>query len=494
MENRAESKALQAIGLLASRRWPYFATSFVKMIPVRSPGLGTFACDEFWRWYYDPALLPGVLPSPTNEVGVGALLREWTVPQAATVKGHELEHLLGCHHRRRKTLGALFDSEGNRLSDAEQQKCWVEGAEKAINGQYLQERKDGERVPKWPMPGKPVLPREDEPLGKTAEWYAREAAKRIVTEQEEDGLSSRPPQGEDEGCPPGKEGGEGEGGGQEQEEEQKAPGTGGDCGSCSDGKARDYELPPPGTMMEEEQEDGSIEMVPAPGVDHEDAEVIRTHAAREVERHIATHGRGSVPAHLREWAEERLKKATVPWDKELRTRIQRSVAKAKGQQDYSYARPGRRQGIMPSVIFPSMVKPEPTVCVVGDTSGSMYGLLESLASEVNGICKSVGLSRVVFIGCGAGIHMTERISSGGGLGLAARGGTDMRVGIEAAEKLRPRPNICIVLTDGLTPWPSKAPSRMQVIVGVIGDSRTCVDRVPKWARAIHIPEDRIIKE
>jgi len=241
--------------------------------------------------------------------------------------------------------------------------------------------------------------------------------------------------------------------------------------------------------MEEEQEDGTIKMVPAPGLDADDAETMRQHSAMEIASHVAEHGRGSVPAHLRVWAEEFLAPPKINWRQVFLARLRSAMTWVRGMTDYSYGRPSRRQAAMGGVIFPSMVRPQIEIAVLVDTSGSMAGRLERVVSEVEGMCRSAGQSRVTLIGCGAGIHMIKKIRSGAGLGLAACGGTDMRVGIAAVEKLKPRPNICVVLTDAMTPWPVKAPAGMKVIVGVIGSSGTYANRVPSWARTIEIPLD-----
>jgi hypothetical protein len=52
-------------------------------------------------------------------------------------------------------------------------------------------------------------------------------------------------------------------------------------------------------------------------------------------------------------------------------------------------------------------------------------------------------------------------------------------------KDKPRPHIVIVLTDGYTPWPAKAPVGVKTIVGIIGaytDENSC----PDWAKKIVI--------
>ena len=53
----------------------------------------------------------------------------------------------------------------------------------------------------------------------------------------------------------------------------------------------------------------------------------------------------------------------------------------------------------------------------------------------------------------------KRISRVEDVVLTGGGGTDMRVGIEAAEKANPSGAVTIILPDGDTPWPAAPPSR-----------------------------------
>jgi hypothetical protein len=59
----------------------------------------------------------------------------------------------------------------------------------------------------------------------------------------------------------------------------------------------------------------------------------------------------------------------------------------------------------------------------------------------------------------------------------------MGAGIAAACALRPRPAITVVLTDGYTPWPDRAPKGMRVIVALLGDASR---DAPPWARAVRV--------
>ena len=54
-----ERDAFQAARVVMLERMPYLAAAAFALKPVAVPGLGTFACDQFWRVYMDPDLLVG---------------------------------------------------------------------------------------------------------------------------------------------------------------------------------------------------------------------------------------------------------------------------------------------------------------------------------------------------------------------------------------------------------------------------------------------------
>ena len=69
------------------------------------------------------------------------------------------------------------------------------------------------------------------------------------------------------------------------------------------------------------------------------------------------------------------------------------------------------------------------------------------------------------------------------------GGTDMGRGIEAAMRLRPKPSVIVVLTDGYTPWPHERPRGVRVIVGLLTEYADAVVGAPEWARTVVIERE-----
>jgi predicted metal-dependent peptidase len=116
--------------------------------------------------------------------------------------------------------------------------------------------------------------------------------------------------------------------------------------------------------------------------------------------------------------------------------------------------------------------------MIVDTSGSMtdHDLALALA-ELRGVllatCSSV---RARVLSVDAAVHASQRVTRVDQIALAGGGGTDMRVGFEAVERLRPRPTVVVVVTDGQTPWPARPPRGMSVVVAL-----TCPAVTPAWA-------------
>jgi predicted metal-dependent peptidase len=223
----------------------------------------------------------------------------------------------------------------------------------------------------------------------------------------------------------------------------------------------------------------------ADGLDGAEADLVRRHVARAVQA-AQGKGRGMPPQGLARWAGEVLTPPTVPWDRVLRAVIRRALADQSGRTNYSYARPSRRS--LPGIVAPAMRGPSITVSIVIDTSGSMSaGDLSAAMGEVAGVLRAGGVARerVRILSCDAASTSAQAVRSVADVQLVGGGGTDMRVGIDAANAARPAPHVVIVLTDGDTPWPDR-PSRAHLVCAVIGND-AALSRTPEWASRVQIP-------
>ncbi|GAB2472069.1 DUF2201 family putative metallopeptidase [Xylanimonas ulmi] len=182
-----------------------------------------------------------------------------------------------------------------------------------------------------------------------------------------------------------------------------------------------------------------------------EGDLVRRRVANAVQEAAHAKGRGSVPAGLSRWASDVLAPPTVPWERVLRAAVRRAVADRAGRVDYTYSRPSRRR--LPRIIKPAMRAPSVIVSVVVDTSGSMgQADLTAAMSEVTGVLHASGVARehLRLLSVDAAATKPQRIRSVASINLTGGGGTDMRVGIAAAEAATRAPHVVIVLTDGLT--------------------------------------------
>jgi predicted metal-dependent peptidase len=259
------------------------------------------------------------------------------------------------------------------------------------------------------------------------------------------------------------------------EDEEEGEGDGGNesgdlpGGSSMDGIPRSWEDGPEG-------ESG------VPEVPESLQECIRHQVSENI---IEAHkSRSHVPLGLLMKAQENMAPPKVSWQKEMSAAIRACIADVAGAVDFTYRRPSRRQSIYGDIIMPAVRRPVPDTAIVLDTSGSMIGDdVQRALNETQGVLKALGGVGVRVLATDAQVHSRQRVNHASKIQVLGGGGTDMRVGLAEAAKLKPNPDLCIVLTDGYTPWPTKAPKGMRVIVGVIGKY---TDGIPKWARTVVI--------
>ena len=201
---------------------------------------------------------------------------------------------------------------------------------------------------------------------------------------------------------------------------------------------------------------------------------------------------------LKRWADD-LIHPLVDWRHLLRRGLHAALTREVGsQQDYSYQRPHRRSQMYLPIARPSLLsRAKPSITCVVDTSGSMSPAdLGRSLSEVHGVLRLLGTS-VTVIPCDSVSYAPIRVRSLKDVeqlrqGLPGGGGTDLVVGIEAALKLRPAPDVVLVLTDGYTRYPEKR-YRVPVFFGIFIDqsNRWLPDRVmpsaPTWGPRDYTP-------
>lgn len=232
--------------------------------------------------------------------------------------------------------------------------------------------------------------------------------------------------------------------------------------------------------------DGSAiaELLPR-GLSAAEALLLRKRVAEEITR-LAAQQPGSLAGGWLRWAEAVLR-PRLDWRKLLAAKVRSSAAAVRGAADYSYARPGRRRS--PRVVLPTLHRPLPRVAIVIDTSGSVTDDLLGLAwTEVHGCLRQLGIRRDMLT-VYAGDTDAHRLPSPPRrqVSLPGGGGTDMASAIETVLAARPAPDIIVVITDGLTPWPEDRP-RQEIIVALL-PAPFPPPPPPSWAHVFEVKRD-----
>jgi predicted metal-dependent peptidase len=289
-------------------------------------------------------------------------------------------------------------------------------------------------------------------------------------------------QGDGQGDKDGDSGGGASGGGSDgsHEHQDKRGPAAGRCGSCAGG-AIDA-----GT---EQQLDAEIGRSPA------DRNRLRDETLREI-KNAASMGRGTVPSSLEELLKEKPGKSVVPWRLKLARIVRRATGRIVcGQADFSMRRPSKKS-FTRGIIRPGMIERKVEVGFVEDSSGSM-GAQQLLAAraEAAGVFKQLGISDAWFMDADAAVAAEPqriRMRDVATLPVHGRGGTDFRPGIKRMRELKPKPDICIYLTDGDGTAPEYPPQDMEVVWCIVP---TRNGRKPaNWGHLVVVSDDQELRE
>ena len=449
-----DGQRLSAAILAAEKRFPYFATGFAGLVRRFAP-VGPMAISANGILLVDPAFL-----------------LEIQAPQAGEVVAHELLHLLRKHAERMNAIPMVNRELAGCATDCE------------INDDLRLEN----------LPGDPCLPAKyGLKNGLLAEEYYQALMQQAQQQAKQAGGQGEPQEGEDDQDDAGSVSNAGQGnhppkGGKPSQGSGKQPGQGkadvarGRCGSGSGG--------PP---VEGEPEGAAG----AKGRSAADLDRIRRDVAEAIQAHAAQKGRGSVPAGILVWSESELQPPKIRWQDQLRRAVRANVATIAGRVDYTRVRFSRRQSAVGHVakamggrvpILPALCAPKPRVAFGVDTSGSMgTDELRRAVSEAQGCLKALGVP-ITFLACDAEVHGVSReIKTAAELvaNLRGGGGTDFRPIFEAVEKLRPRVDLFVFVTDGQGPAPKEPPRGLDVIWVLVGEyaSAPCT-----WGKQVFVKD------
>lgn len=439
--------------LRCTKMMPYLTQHVMSLIPVKKPGLGTMAVDQYMRVYYDPAVLD-----------------QWTIDEATVVILHEDLHVVLRHCQRAKQFLPDNPSEQQLFQ-------WNIAADIVVN-QILTGA--GLKLPKGCVDLKQFG-----------------FAANLSVEEYYDLLEQlpKPPQPPQQGSGKGKGQGKGQGQGQQGDGSGKGDGQGdgsgqyngpqppqsgaGGGGSGSDGQPKPWE-------------DGAPDKCDTPGLNEHEQHQLERVVAHAMEKHNKS--RGTIPGYLARMVEEILRPKTDP-AREILAKVKFAIAAAAGRGDYTWRRHSRRQP-PGGLRLPAHVRPIPRVAVIVDTSGSMDASDLGLALGVIGRVVRQLPSEGVQVICGdTTMHSAGKVfrpeqllnaSDMPGVALVGGGGTDMGKIVEHVAKGKPRPDVIVVCTDGYTPWPA-APVGPRVVACISRE----VSEVPDWIEVVEIRPEAI---
>jgi predicted metal-dependent peptidase len=237
-----------------------------------------------------------------------------------------------------------------------------------------------------------------------------------------------------------------------------------------------------------------------PGMEGVEQEAAIITTSIRIENHQKS--RGNVPGGLVQQARTNLQPPLVPRQRVLSSAVRRGARLRKGDTDTTWTRRNRRRhgqsivradGSRSKVVYPATVTHTPKIAVVRDTSGSMSKAdLDRVGSEIVGISKSLGVKNndLLVLDVDASVAAPVPFRSAKVLDtVRGGGGTDMRAGIEAAYALKERPHVCVVLSDGDSPWDMPKTVGMNVVVCVVGTAPTALPqfRIPSWMKTVAVP-------
>lgn len=432
---------------------PFLAAAAFSLVPAgHRDEVADLAVDREWRLYWNASWVES---APIEDV--------------TTVLCRQLIHLMGDHSRRLEpwphevgVLAATLEA-NSRL------------------------REEG-----FPLPEGSVLPEEvGLPDGLIAEEYAALLSQRADpregrADDSEQGRADDSGKGRSDDSEQGREDGSGESRSEPSSSRSESSSDRSESPSARSkspsARSRGGRLPPTnGSGATGHRQPWELGPDEAPGLSRAEADAVRRAVAEAIRIAASSRDRGDVPGWWRRWAEEVLE-PRVDWRRELASLVRRAVDRARGQTHHAYHRPSRRQGVVRpgDPLHPARYSPRPRVAVVVDTSGSVSdSQLAFAVAEVLGIVRAIHRD-VMVLACDAAVHAVQRVTATADLHLAGGGGTDMRVGLQAALELRPRPDLVVVLTDGETPWPDAAPD-IPVVVALHGRGEA-----PGWAHVVRV--------
>lgn len=255
----------------------------------------------------------------------------------------------------------------------------------------------------------------------------------------------------------------------------------GHCGSCAG-----EDVLPGGAEEEIDKEIGRAEG---------DVEHIRTKTLQDLKSHMEGPGKGNTPAGFKDLLNFDKKEKTVDWRGQLRQVLRRAAGRIQsGRTDYSLRRPSKRSYVR-GILRPGMITREPEIIFVRDTSGSMgREQINDANNEVIQVLRQLGIGEAWLMDADADCYEPKRVRVRDipNLSITGRGGTSFVPAIEAVQNMKPRPDLCIYLTDGDGDAPATPPKGVEVVWCVVPSQW---GRKPAhWGKLVVLSNDQKLRE
>jgi len=227
-----------------------------------------------------------------------------------------------------------------------------------------------------------------------------------------------------------------------------------------------------------------------------DQQRIRKQTIQDIKDAAKGPGKGDLPASFQELIEFEPKPSLVPWRQTLRRVVRRATGRMiSGRADYSLRKISKRS-FFTGVIRPGMVDRELQLALIRDTSGSMGNeQINSANTEIMAILKQMGVDSAWLLDADAAVACAPRkvrVKDIPNLHVYGRGGTSFIPAIMAAQRLRPRPDVLIYLTDGDGDAPAAPPKNMEVIWCIVPSAWG--RRPANWGHLVIVSDDAALRE
>lgn len=443
--------------LQVGRKGPYFSGILYSLVPVMVPGLGSLAVTDTLLLLIDPVRV-------VDDPELGGVDDNGIPHKLAGVLVHECMHIL----RDIERVGALGKIDKELANIA---------ADLPINFDL---RRAGWELPNWVVyPEKYGFPE-----SKTMEQYFEllkkdaEKSKQKTYKMVADAKGQQPARGK---------GGKGKGksqGGKSDPQPSKLDVGAGQCGNAGGNQSQAASK-----AAKQHQNRGRQKA---------DVEAAKKKTLSDAKKFFSSPGRGDVPG----WVEEELsklkrKRKDRDWEKELNQVVRRrSGVIMAGGSDFSKARPSKRGLLRNGLLRPGLVEQQYEAALAIDTSGSMgEEQLNYAKNLVLNIMSQTGVDTIWLAQCDAKIQVPFtriRIRDVPDMKMKGRGGTNFRPIFEALRKLRPKPDLIVVATDGDGPAPEKPPYGIDTIWVIVPS--TWRRRPATWGHIVVCSNDHAIND